>query len=336
MSYNQPGPYGQQPPQQPGPYGQQPPQQPGPYGQQPQQPGPYGQQPANPYGQPAGQPQPGYGYPQQAPQGVPPQQPGYGYPQQQPGPGQPGPYGQQQPQQPPYGQVPPPPQAPKKKTGLIVVAAVVAVAVIGGGVYLLTKGGDSGSLADDGPHMLTTPAKVLGDYKRNGANRPAQDASSSDAKGLANSGITQAKSVGAVYSTIDFSNPAKAPNPLELAGAHSLSFEGLYGKVKDPAATVDAGFAAFKKNNKDSKVKWIGDPQSVSPDNLDGAVMKCQQAQGPNPATKKTNTQYFCMWADYSTLGITVPTQGAGDGLSLDDSAKVTADLRKAVRVPVK
>ncbi|GGV32896.1 hypothetical protein GCM10010277_17680 [Streptomyces longisporoflavus] len=49
MSYNQPGPYGNQPPQQPGPYGQQPP-----YGA-PQQP-------------PAPQPGYGYGYPQQ-PQG---------------------------------------------------------------------------------------------------------------------------------------------------------------------------------------------------------------------------------------------------------------------------
>ncbi len=59
MSYNQPGPYGQQP-QQPGPYGQQP----GPYGQQPP--------PPNPYGQPAPQP----GYQQQPPYGgMPPQQP---------------------------------------------------------------------------------------------------------------------------------------------------------------------------------------------------------------------------------------------------------------------
>ncbi|TXS37618.1 RDD family protein [Streptomyces sp. OR43] len=44
--------------------------------------------PNNPYGQQPGQPpqgQPGYGYPQQAPQGVPPQgQPGYGYPQAPP------------------------------------------------------------------------------------------------------------------------------------------------------------------------------------------------------------------------------------------------------------
>ncbi|MFD3533149.1 hypothetical protein [Streptomyces sp. NPDC058664] len=37
--------------------------------------------PNNPYGQQQGQgQQPGYGYPQQAPQGVPPQQGGYGYP----------------------------------------------------------------------------------------------------------------------------------------------------------------------------------------------------------------------------------------------------------------
>ncbi|PCG81549.1 hypothetical protein CIB93_34865 [Streptomyces sp. WZ.A104] len=68
--------------------------------------------PNNPYGQQPGQPpqgppqgQPGYGYPQQAAQGVPPQ--GYGYPQQPGHPQQPGqPYGAY-PQQPPgYGQQP--------------------------------------------------------------------------------------------------------------------------------------------------------------------------------------------------------------------------------------
>ncbi|MFD8616636.1 RDD family protein [Streptomyces sp. NPDC059513] len=68
--------------------------------------------PNNPYGQQPGQPpqgQPGYGYPQQAPQGVP--QQGYSYPQQQPGygyPQQPGqPYGGGHPQgQPGYGGMP--------------------------------------------------------------------------------------------------------------------------------------------------------------------------------------------------------------------------------------
>ncbi|RSS50068.1 RDD family protein [Streptomyces sp. WAC07061] len=74
--------------------------------------------PNNPYGQQPQQPpqgQPGYGYPQQAPQGVPPQgQPGYGYPQQ----------GQQ-----PYGV---PPQAPgtlQANNGYINVAGLGTVQV---------------------------------------------------------------------------------------------------------------------------------------------------------------------------------------------------------------
>ncbi|WP_406137116.1 RDD family protein [Streptomyces sp. NBC_01089] len=65
---------------------------------------PYGPPPGQPQGQPQQPPQPGYGYPQQAPQGVP-QQPGYGYPQAPPVqqnygggyPQQPGGYGGQPP-----------------------------------------------------------------------------------------------------------------------------------------------------------------------------------------------------------------------------------------------
>ncbi|WP_435272328.1 PQQ-binding-like beta-propeller repeat protein [Streptomyces parvulus] len=59
--------------------------------------------PTPPAGPPQPQPQPGYGYPQTPPQ----PQPGYGYPGQQPGqPGQPGPYGQPTPA---YGQPGQPP-----------------------------------------------------------------------------------------------------------------------------------------------------------------------------------------------------------------------------------
>ncbi|MBA0049832.1 hypothetical protein E0L36_02635 [Streptomyces sp. AJS327] len=133
MSYNQPGPYGGQPPQQPG------------------QPGPYG----------GGAPgQPGYGYPQQPGQpgqpGVPPQQ-GYGYPQQ---PGQPGPYGQQ-----PYGQpghpgMPMPPQGGgnKGKTIGIVVGALVLVGAVIGAYFLFFAGGQ---------YKLEAPQSV-GDYQRQG------------------------------------------------------------------------------------------------------------------------------------------------------------------------
>ncbi|CAM5511652.1 MULTISPECIES: outer membrane protein assembly factor BamB family protein [Streptomyces] len=116
------------------------------------------QAPAAPPTPPAGppQPQPGYGYPQTPPQ----PQPGYGYPGQQPG--QPGPYGQPtpaygQPGQPPgYGYpqatVPMQPQPGGPGGGrkinaqlAIIVAAVVAIAlIIGGGVWYSKSSDDGG------------------------------------------------------------------------------------------------------------------------------------------------------------------------------------------------
>ncbi|MGW0968482.1 hypothetical protein [Streptomyces sp. NPDC002516] len=311
MSYNQPGPYGGQP------------QQPGPYGQPGGQPGPYGQQP------PA--PQPGYGYPPQAP----PAQPGYGYPPQAPGvPPQTPPYGQ-----PPYGAVPMPPEPTggKKKPALIIggVALVAAIAV---GAYLVFAGGSgNSSVADDGPHKLTTPATVIGgQYKRMGADQGPQDPSSSDAKDLAASGITNSKSVSGVYSTIDLNNPDTLKDLSAIAGSKAVSFSGLYGKVKDPAAAIDASFANIKKDSAKesaSKIEFVGDAKSVSPAGLDGAIMKCQEAKALNSTTGKTDTQYMCMWADYSTLGFGVAAS-SGHGVSMDESAKVTAALRKDIRVP--
>jgi hypothetical protein len=324
MSYNQPGPYDGQP-EQPGPYGQ--PGQPGPYGQPPQAPQPgYGYPPQAP---PA---QPGYGYPQQAPQGVPPQTPPYGQP---PAYGQP-PYGQQ----PPYGTIPMPPEPSggKKRTGLII-GGVAVVAVIAVGAYLLFAGSGSGSsVADDGPHKLTTPATVIdGQYKRMGKDQGPQDPSSGDAKDLAASGITDSKSVSGVYSTIDLNNPDTLKDLTAIAGSKAISFSGLYGKVKDPEAAIDASFANIKKDSakeSSTKIEFIGDAKTVNPSGLDGALMKCQQAKSLNPATNKTDTQYMCMWADYSTLGFGVAAQG-GQGVSMDESAKVTAALRKDIRVKI-
>ncbi|GAA4998445.1 hypothetical protein [Streptomyces siamensis] len=317
MSYNQPGPYGGQP-QQPGPHGQ-----PGPYGQQPPQ-----------------APQPGYGYPQQAP---PAQQPGYGYPQQAPQgvPPQTPPYGQQPYGQQPYGAVPQPPapEGGKKKTGLII-GAVAVVAAIAVGAYFVIGGGGGGSdVADDGPHKLTTPEKVInGEYKRMGEEKQPEEPTSGDAKDLAASGITNAKSVSAIYSTIDLSDPDSLKDPTVIAGSKAVTFSGLYGKVKDPAAALDAAFANMKKDaDKDSsssKVEFVGEAKSVSPEGLDGALMKCQEAKAPNQATGKTDTQYMCMWADYSTLGFGVAAEG-GQGVSMDKSAQVTADLRKDIRVKI-
>ncbi|MEW2245996.1 hypothetical protein AB0907_01460 [Streptomyces sp. NPDC006975] len=332
MSYNQPGPYGGQP-QQPGPYGQQDPYgQPGPYGQ-PAQPGqPQAPQPG--YGQPAA-PQPGYGYPQQPPPPQQQQQP-YGYPQQGVPP-QPAPYGQQQ----PYGRQPyagmPQPPAPaggKKKTGVIIGAVAVVAALAVGGYFALAGGGGGGAgggLKDDGPHKLVTPATVMGNYQRMGENQEPEDASTSDAKDLAKGGITDAKGVRALFSTVDINNPDVLKDPVAIATSKAVTFMGLYGKVQDPDKAVDLAFAGLK-SDPEKKLTFIGTAESVTPDGLDGAVMKCQQAQAKNPATGATDTQYLCIWADYSTIGMAVPAAG-GKGVDLATSAKVTADLRKDVRV---
>ncbi|MEV5251948.1 hypothetical protein AB0K98_09325 [Streptomyces werraensis] len=315
MSFNQPGPYGGQP-QQPGPYGQ--------------QPGPYGQQPQTPP-----QPQPGYGYPQQTP---PPAQPGYGYPQQ---PGQPGHPGVP-PQQPPYGQQPQygmPPQPPTsgsggKKAGIIV-GAVAVVAAIGVGAYfLIGGGGGAGGLEDDGPHKLTAPASVLSDkYDRQG---PAQEesASSSDEKDLAKAGVSDATSVGAVYSTTDLTklDPEDPADLAKLQSAENITYFGVYGKVEDPEKALDVMFTQMHKNTDDEKVTLVGEPKSVSPDGLDGAVMKCQEAATQHPVTKKEQTTFMCVWADYSTLAVVEPT-ATGKTYSLDESAGMAADVRKDVRV---
>ncbi|MEU5311743.1 hypothetical protein [Streptomyces sp. NPDC021562] len=326
MSYNQPGPYGGPPPQQPGPYGQQP----------------------GPYGSPPQAPQPGYGYPQQAPPAQPgpygqqpAQQPGYGYPQQQGVPPQQNPYGQQPPPygQPPYGQPPygaPQPPAPgggKKKTGLVI-GAVAVVAAVAVGAYFVLAGGGSG-LKDDGPHKLTAPASLLSAKYQRVGDSSEEKTSSSDAKDLAQAGVTDATSVNAIYSTVDLQS-LKLTDPTDVAKAQTaenVTLFGLYGTVKDPQTALDTTFANMKKDGSSSDgVQFVGDAQSVSPAGLDGAVMKCQQAKGKNQLTGKVQTAYLCIWADYSTIGIVEPT-AAVKSYSVDESAKIAADVRGEVRV---
>ncbi|MCX4786706.1 hypothetical protein OG369_11050 [Streptomyces sp. NBC_01221] len=337
MSYNQPGPYGGQPPQdQSGPYGGQPPQgQPGPYGGQPPQgqPGPYGQQPG-PYGQQPPQGQPGYGYPQQAPQGVPPQQqpqPGYGYPQAQ----QPGPYGQQPPT-PPYGgqqAYGTPPEAPKKKTGLIIGGAVVALAVIAGGVYFLTSGGGS-SVADDGKtYKLTTPETVLdGTYKRNPSASSDTKMTSDDVKEFEKWGVANAKQVAATYTSG------------EAASQKILSFSGVYGTIDDPEAVVDAMFGKMKEESAKGDKKdgqLVGSPKSFSPAGFENGILKCQESKSPADATTgKATSVPICIWGDHSTVSVVIDMDMAalmaGKSVSLDDAANNAAKLRNDVRVEVK
>ncbi|MFE6972963.1 hypothetical protein [Streptomyces sp. NPDC057682] len=336
MSYNQPGPYGGQPPQgQPGPYGGPPQGQPGPYGQQ--QPGPYGQQPP--------QGQPGYGYPQQAPQGVPQQQPGYGYPQPQ----QPGPYGQQPPTppyggQPVYGQQPGfPPAEPKKKTGLIVAVSVVALAVIAGGVYFLTSdGGASNSdVADSTKGYKLTPAATLDGYKKGSSSGESGAATGEEKTRLEGLGIKNPQKAGGTYESGSEANPM---------GAKSITLSGYWGDVTDPAKVIDNAFnnaeSDFKKGENGMDVQLVGSPRAVTPDGFKGALMKCQDLKITNTkgdGTIAKGPKEFqipvCVWADYSTvgtvLGVDVALSMSGKGMSQDDVAGITAKLYNTSRTKI-
>ncbi|MEI7031497.1 hypothetical protein [Streptomyces pratensis] len=329
MSYNQPGPYGGQPPQgQPGPYGQ--------------QPGPYGAPP--PQGPPQGQP--GYGYPQQAPQGVPPQQPpqGYGYPQAQ----QPGPYGQQPPA-PPYGgqqayggQPPyPPQQQPKKKTGLIIGALVVALAVIAGGAYFLTSGGGS-DVADSTRGYKLTPAASVDDYKKDLREKTPSGPLTGEEKAETEAmGIKNPNQAGARYVSGDVEK-----NPLT---AKMLMLMGVWGEVDDPDAAIDRFFKnAEKEVMSDEKFEGslVGSAKSVTPDGFEGALMKCQDfkvvnedADGTLQKGPKDMTMPICVWADYSTvsavIGVDIGGAMTNKAMSQDEAAGLAAKLYNTSRTKI-
>ncbi|WP_030757275.1 MULTISPECIES: hypothetical protein [unclassified Streptomyces] len=313
MSYNQPGPYGQQP-QQPGPYGQQPPP-PGPYGQPAPQP--------NPYGQPAA-PQPGYGYPQQP--GVPPQ----GYPQQPPAPA----YGYPQ-QQAPYGGQPP----KKSKAGLII-GVIVAVAVIAGGGWYLVGGGAGGDIsADTKGYKLAFPAKV-DSYAQPEAAKPSPETPlEGEAKAKAEAiGVKNAHNSVASYST--------APDG---KGGKSLSANGLWGEIADPEKAIDTYYAGIGQNKDAEKTGFryelVGAPKAFTPAGFKGAVMKCAEIKMTvikevKPGMPKEAKIPSCVWGDYSTVtGINMVDQVAavtgGSSGTLEQASEVAAKFYNASRTKV-
>ncbi|MGY0062434.1 hypothetical protein ACWY4P_38885 [Streptomyces sp. LZ34] len=306
MSHNQPP---------PGSYGPPPAQPPGPPPGQPPQGGP------NPYGQGVPNPAPDLyaqgGAPYAAPQ---PPQPGYGYPQQpQPGYPQPG----YPPPVPPGMPQPPQSGGGKGKTTGLVIGAVVVIGAIVGGVVLLGSG-DDGKMTDDGKdYRLTAPRTVLGEYTSDGDDSTAQPLDAEEAQVF---GLTAGTGVNADWAT---SGDAKK---LEMLGA--------YGDVKDPEKSVDAFFSNLKKKaetagSEDSDALVVGSPEPKSPEGFENGVMKCQVIKAKEePDPDEPNTLALCAWADYDTVAVVVPHEGTKN-LTLDESAKIAADLRKEVRVEV-
>ncbi len=194
---------------------------------------------------------------------------------------------------------------------------MAVLVAIGVGVYFVVGNAGSSGLADDGPHKLTTPAKVLGDYNRATKDGDTSDSGSSTVKDLEKSGVKNGTAVFGAYSTADLSgynpsDPSTAPSASELLTAKGISVIGAYGKIADPQKALDAFFADIQKDvdqsgsaySSSGGSKLVGDPESVD---VDGAVMKCQAAKGTNQVTKKTQTDWFCAWADYSTIAMVSP-----------------------------
>ncbi|GLX18535.1 hypothetical protein [Streptomyces lavendulae] len=330
MSYNQPGPYGQQP-QQPGPYGQQP----NPYGQQPQQPGygyPQQQPPAPSYPQQPAQPS----YPQQPAPPAYPQQGGYQTPPPPPPAPQPA-YGYQQPQQQPQtpAYVPPPPAPPKKSKAVPVIAAVVGVAVIAGGAWWFLGSGGSVSDATKG-YKLVAPESV-GEFQKNPkyTEKPMTDKDKQEAEAA---GIKNPTQVGMSYLSGD------PKNPLTQKG---LTFSGIYGEIADPEKAVDGYFALFKakttETNEKSTAELIGSPKEITPDGFEGAILKCQDLKltSKDPAAAKGPKEFtlpVCIWGDYSTLSVVSASDAVSilagkPGYTLEQDAELAAKLYKTARV---
>jgi hypothetical protein len=350
MSHNQPGPYGQQPPQpgQPGPYGAPPPQ-----GQPPGGPNPYAQP-----GAPAG---PGYGYPQQPSQ----QQPPYGgQPQQQPpyG-GQPQPaygtpqqpsYAQQQPPaqypgQPQYGQMPPAPaKGGGKKTGLIVGVAVAAAAVAGG-LYFVLSGGDKSIGADDGTRYDLQLPQSFGDFSL--VEEGGSEEFLPNEEELAQAGVEYTDSVNGQYAT------SADQQQLLLEGGSAVGFGGMWGEVAQPQQTVDGLFHEIALGiteadaDSESEIEMLGSPESFSTDDV---ALSCQQVKESSVDEELGPIEIIgaiCVWADYGTLGATGvlnsptvdpswdPESGTEppirmpDAVSTSDAAEITQQLREAALV---
>jgi hypothetical protein len=221
---------------------------------------------------------------------------------------------------------PPAPAGGKKKTGLII-GAVAVVAAVAVGVYFAVGGSGGSDVADDGPHKLITPAKVInGTYKKSDQDSADQGMSQSDLKKTEALGVKDPKDVSAGYSYGS-----------GLAGK-SLGFSGVYGTINDPEKVVDGLFTMMKEDSEkdtSSKGRLVGSPQKMSPSGFSNGVMKCQSVE--TKESGKTITTPICAWGDHSTVAYVVSFDFAGiatgKSTSLEDAAQLAAELRNDVRV---
>lgn len=250
-----------------------------------------------------------------------------------------------------------PPQPPASgggggKVAAIVVGALAVVTAIGVGAYFLVGGGDGGGgtaagLTDDGPHKLTVPKTVLDEYQRFGDG--SEESDSDTAKDMEKSGVKNGTAILGQWSTADFGNydpadPSTAgdfPDQSELLTAKGITMVGGYGEIADPQKTLDKFFAniqdSVEKNSEQNtggmeNAELVGEPEEVE---IAGTVAKCQSTKSTNALTKKESTDWFCAWADHSTVAMVSPGDNAGTGVGKDTAVDLTTKLREQIRVKV-
>jgi hypothetical protein len=175
---------------------------------------------------------------------------------------------------------------------------------------------------------------VLTDYTKSEGGGSTMD--ESDLKDAESWGVKDANDASAAYEAKNEENPL---------ASKQLMFAGVYGTIDDPEKAVDAMFAHMKKESEkggsDEDVTLQGDPKEYKPDSLEGAIIKCQQAEFNNSdgganEPKKMNMTY-CIWGDHSTLGWVMPMDlldlAAGKSGDPEKAADLTAKFRKEVRV---
>ncbi len=100
------------------------------------------------------------------------------------------------------------------------------------------------------------------------------------------------------------------------AATKVLNFEGFWGEIADPARVVNDAFNDVEKDAKSGSgevsIELVGSAETAEPEGFDGAVMKCQDLKVTNKngdGSVAKGPQHFilavCVWADYSTAGIT-------------------------------
>ncbi|WP_431780282.1 hypothetical protein [Streptomyces chumphonensis] len=144
--------------------------------------------------------------------------------------------------------------------------------------------------------------------------------------------VDDAEGAQGAYSTWDLSDSESLQDPSALESMEMLMVAGAWGTVQDPEASVDGFFAKLKtEQSADADGELQGTPQAMSPDGLDGAVMKCQVMRDVDFEGKAQETP-MCVWADDSTVAVVMPIRMSGSR-SLAEGAQLTADVRAELRV---